>query len=191
METLKYKRNIKRSKRIFALSFEEFVKLLNSEKVRNITNYYRDHSNSYAKRYSKKRELPGIYWQIKTAMPTDKGIKGAPSAVCILDIDYMPDVENLYQKVIKPRIKELGIIFVQKSVSGEGLHIGFRRNPKLTTIAANQLWMANELGVKCFDKSVSDLGRTWFVTPMEDWYYLDLIAINEILKIDYYGRKKK
>lgn len=185
METIKFKRNIKRSNRIYTLKFDDFVKLLCSDKVRKITDYCRDENISDEKRYNKKRELPGIYFHIKTAVLTDKDIYGTPSEIVVLDIDHVRDVKNLYEKNIKPRIKELGIIFVQISVSGKGLHIGFRRNPKLTTIAANQLWMANKLGVKNFDKSVSDLGRTWFVTPIEEWLYLDLRAVNELLDVKY------
>ena len=177
-------RNCKRTKKLGRLTFFEFVKLLNSDEVRSITNYYRDHSIDYAKRYSKKRELPGVNWQVKTSMSTVDGLKGSSSGIDVLDIDHFEgDINDFYNETIKPRIKELGIIFVQVSVSGKGLHIGFSRNPKLTTIAANQLWMANELGVKNFDRSVCDMQRTWFVTPMEDWLYLDLRAVNELLDV--------
>lgn len=183
MQRIKFIKNVKRCRKIYPLTFVEFLNLLNSNEVREIVEYYRDHSISYEKRYSKKRELPGIYWQIKTSMSTVDGLEGLPSGIVVLDIDHVPDVEKVYEKTIQPRIDELNIIFVQKSVSGEGLHIGFYRNPKLTTIAANQLWMANELGVKNFDRSVSDIQRTWFVTPMEEWLYINFRAVKELLDV--------
>lgn len=184
MERIRFIRNTKRCRNIYPLTFFDFIKLLNSAEVRKIVEYYRDDSIDYEKRYSKKRELPGVHWQIKSSMSNLKGLKGSPSGVVVLDIDHFNgDINEFFNETIKPRIKELNIIFVQISVSGHGLHIGFRRNPKLTTIAANQLWMANELGVDNFDRSVCDMQRTWFVTPMENWIYLNLKAVYELLDV--------
>lgn len=178
---INYLNNVLSRKELQVLNAETFLRLVSAPKITEVINFLRDKENSYFKRYVKKRELPAIYWQMLTASTGNTKMEGIQSPICVLDIDHMVDnPRDYYHKYLKDRVEELNILFVQVSPSGDGLHIGFKRNPEIKTIAGHHFWMAQQIGTNNWDRACTDLKRCSFVTNMEDWIYLSEDLFNII-----------
>lgn len=178
---IKYLEKVNRVERLHPLTPENFWKLVNSEEVKAVTDYVRNKENSSTSRYNKKRELGAIYWQMLTSSKLNTRTSGKPSHICVLDIDHFTDnPRGFYEKYIMNRVEELNILFVQVSPSGDGLHIGFKANPEIKTIAGQHFWMAQQIGTSNWDRCCTDLKRCFFVSPAEDWIYLNEELFNII-----------
>ena len=71
---------------------------------------------------------------------------------------------------------ELDILGIHISPSGTGVHVIAFCHPSCRTIAENQKRLARLLGTS-YDEVCKDWARIFFLTPREDWTYLDLDTI--------------
>ena len=67
---------------------------------------------------------------------------------------------------------ELDIVAIHISPSGTGVHVVALAQPYCNSIAEDQERLAKLLGTS-YDKVCHDTSRIFFVTPREDWLYLD------------------
>ena len=67
---------------------------------------------------------------------------------------------------------ELDIVAIHISPSGTGVHVVALCNPACNSIAEDQARLAHLLGTS-YDTVCKDAARVFFVTPREDWLYLD------------------
>lgn len=172
-----------KGKELFPLKWRKLMDLLYSKKVKRIAKKLRSGTLSYNEAYQLKRYLPAVHWMLDTDAEVRKGLTGTFNGLACIDIDHMEgDVRKLYEQVIAPRLEELKIVFVQKSISGHGLHIGFVKHPELVTIAGNQFWMAKQLGLEDFDRVCCDTERCWFVSPRKDWLYINKPVLKQLLR---------
>ena len=82
----------------------------------------------------------------------------------------MAEAEN---SVAPPIGGELDIVAIHISPSGTGVHVVALCNPACNSIAEDQARLAHLLGTS-YDTVCKDAARIFFVTPKEDWKYLDL-----------------
>ena len=120
-----------------------------------------------------KKRLPIITWQAFFPNGRRKNDEAVPSGLFMLDIDHVDEPNKLYYTKITSRIDELGIMVVHKTPSTKGLRIVAKCRPEFTTIAENQQWLANELGLEEFDEACNDLARASYIVPEDYFYYRD------------------
>ena len=120
-----------------------------------------------------KKRLPIITWQAYFPNGRRKNNEAVPSGLFMLDIDHVDEPNKLYYTKITSRIDELGIMVVHKTPSTKGLRIVAKCRPEFSTIAENQQWMANELGLEEFDEACNDLARASYIVPEDYFYYRD------------------
>lgn len=99
-----------------------------------------------------------------------------------MDIDHIEDVDAMAASVLEKK-DEVGLLMLEKSISGKGLHLVFRRHAEMSN-EENLQWASNVLGVK-FDKGAKDVTRVFF-TPSSDYllYLDDEIFLSENLNPD-------
>ena len=68
---------------------------------------------------------------------------------------------------------DLDILGIHISPSGTGVHVIACCHPSCNSIAENQARLARLLGTS-YDEVCKDWARIFFLTPREDWTYLDL-----------------
>ncbi|MCQ2111867.1 MAG: DUF3987 domain-containing protein [Bacteroidaceae bacterium] len=129
-----------------------------------------------------KRRLPAITWQAWFDEGKRKNSLAHSSGLFMLDIDHIDgDVYNYMNRLFDGKSKdELGIVVVHKTPSCQGLRIVARVNPLCPTIATNQKWLADTLGIENYDDVCKDFARMSFLVPFEYIYYID----NAIFKQD-------
>lgn len=120
-----------------------------------------------------KKRLPIVTWQAYFPNGRRKNDEAVPSGLFMLDIDHVDEPNKLYYTKITSRIDELGIMVVHKTPSTKGLRIVAKCRPEFTTIAENQQWLANELGLEEFDEACNDLARASYIVPEDYFYYRD------------------
>ena len=120
-----------------------------------------------------KKRLPIVTWQAYFPNGRRKNDEAVPSGLFMLDIDHVEEPNKIYYTKITSRIDELGIMVVHKTPSTKGLRIVAKCRPEFTTIAENQQWMANELGLEEFDEACNDLARASYIVPEDYFYYRD------------------
>lgn len=120
-----------------------------------------------------KKRLPIVTWQAFFPNGRRKNDEAVPSGLFMLDIDHVDEPNKLYYTKITSRIDELGIMVVHKTPSTKGLRIVAKCRPEFTTIAENQQWLANELGLEEFDEACNDLARASYIVPEDYFYYRD------------------
>lgn len=120
-----------------------------------------------------KRRLPAITWQAWFDQGKRKNEFAHSSGLFMLDIDHIDgDVYNYMNRLFDGKSKdELGIVVVHKTPSCHGLRIVARVNPLCPTIATNQKWLADELGIRNFDDVCKDFARMSFLVPFDYFYY--------------------
>ena len=94
-----------------------------------------------------------------------------PSGLCIYDIDHIAHPRGWWE-AIEDRREELGIVMAHITPSAEGCRLVFR-TPAGMTLPEAQTWMAQQVGDKEYDTSVSDYSRCSFVVPREYVLFLD------------------
>ncbi len=136
-----------------------------------------------------KRSLPGICFQaadFELSVGTKKFNKGKKghwreqlkaylSGLVVIDVDHCGNPRELFER-IKGQfdLKELGILLVYVSASGEGLKIVFKARAEWGNLICNQYEMAALLGILDFvDDACKDSSRLSFVTGEDDVLYLD------------------
>ena len=109
-----------------------------------------------------------------SCLPTEDGcLKGAKrlSKSVGMDIDHLSvDEVNLVAATAIEKKGELGLLMLERSARGGGLHVVFRRHPEMDQ-EANLRWASDLLGVEC-DAGAKDITRVFFATTSEDLLYL-------------------
>ena len=109
-----------------------------------------------------------------SCLPTEDGcLKGAKrlSKSVGMDIDHLSaeQVEAIAARAIEKK-DELGLLMLERSARGGGLHVVFRRHPEMDQ-EANLRWASDLLGVE-YDAGAKDITRVFFATTSEDLLYL-------------------
>ena len=109
-----------------------------------------------------------------SCLPTKDGcLKGAKrlSKSVGMDIDHLSvDEVNLVAATAIEKRDELGLLMLERSARGGGLHVVFRRHPEMDQ-EANLRWASDLLGVE-YDAGAKDITRVFFATTSEDLLYL-------------------
>ena len=109
-----------------------------------------------------------------SCLPTEDGcLKGATrlSKSVGMDIDHLSaDEVNLVAATAIEKKDELGLLMLERSARGGGLHVVFRRHPEMDQ-EANLRWASDLLGVE-YDAGAKDITRVFFATTSEDLLYL-------------------
>ena len=109
-----------------------------------------------------------------SCFPTEDGcLKGAKrlSKSVGMDIDHLSaDEVNLVAATAIEKKNELGLLMLERSARGGGLHVVFRRHPEMDQ-EANLRWASDLLGVE-YDAGAKDITRVFFATTSEDLLYL-------------------
>ena len=109
-----------------------------------------------------------------SCLPTEDGcLKGAKrlSKSVGMDIDHLSaDEVELVAATAIDKKDELGLLMLERSARGGGLHLVFRRHPEMDQ-EANLRWASDLLGVE-YDAGAKDITRVFFATTSEDLLYL-------------------
>ena len=109
-----------------------------------------------------------------SCLPTKDGcLKGAKrlSKSVGMDIDHLSaDEVNLVAATAIEKKDELGLLMLERSARGGGLHVVFRRHPEMDQ-EANLRWASDLLGVE-YDAGAKDITRVFFATTSEDLLYI-------------------
>ena len=109
-----------------------------------------------------------------SCLPTEDGcLKGAKrlSKSVGMDIDHLSvDEVNLVAATAIEKKDELGLLMLERSARGGGLHVVFRRHPEMDQ-EANLRGASDLLGVE-YDAGAKDITRVFFATTSEDLLYL-------------------
>ena len=109
-----------------------------------------------------------------SCLPTEDGcLKGATrlNKSVGMDIDHLSDDEvNAIAAMAIDKKEELGLLMLERSARGGGLHVVFRRHPEMDQ-EANLRWASDLLGVE-YDAGAKDITRVFFATTSEDLLYL-------------------
>ena len=109
-----------------------------------------------------------------SCLPTEDGcLKGAKrlSKSVGMDIDHLSaDEVNLVAATAIEKKDELGLLMLERSARGGGLHVDFRRHPEMDQ-ETNLRWASDLLGVE-YDAGAKDITRVFFATTSEDLLYL-------------------
>ncbi len=109
-----------------------------------------------------------------SCLPTeDRCLKGATrlSKSVGMDIDHLSaDEVNAIAATAIDKKEELGLLMLERSARGGGLHVVFRRHPEMDQ-EANLRWASDLLGVE-YDAGAKDITRVFFATTSEDLLYL-------------------
>ena len=109
-----------------------------------------------------------------SCLPTEDGcLKGATrlSKSVGMDIDHLSaDEVNAIAAMAIDKKDELGLLMLERSARGGGLHVVFRRHPEMDQ-EANLRWASDLLGVE-YDAGAKDITRVFFATTSEDLLYL-------------------
>ena len=91
-----------------------------------------------------------------------------------MDIDHIPaeEMKPLIERILAKK-DELGLLLLEKSARGEGLHTAFKRHLGMSN-EENLRWASDLLGVE-YDKGAKDVTRVFFATTAsaEDLLFLD------------------
>ena len=109
-----------------------------------------------------------------SCLPTEDGcLKGATrlSKSVGMDIDHLSaDEVNAIAATAIDKKEEQGLLMLERSARGGGLHVVFRRHPEMDQ-EANLRWASDLLGVE-YDAGAKDITRVFFATTSEDLLYL-------------------
>ncbi len=94
------------------------------------------------------------------------------SHLTFFDVDHREDSRELYAQYIMGHEREWGIVLVELSASGHGLHVVFARPEGMTNQQAQQ-WMSEQLGGIEYDKGTHELARATYMVTREYILYID------------------
>ena len=189
------------------LTREQFLSFLNGSDVKLITEKVRMHD---AQSEVHKLFLPAVTWQARFDGKLRNDANAQPTGLFCLDVDihHEPKFKDLWvqsgldaaffwaEEEARERAKRwarmqqeedsdisshgLGIVGIHVSPSGTGVHVIANCHESCKSIAENQARLAKLLGTS-YDEVCKDWARIFFLTPKEDWTYLDLDSIfNEV-----------
>ena len=136
-----------------------------------------------------KRRLPAVCYQATFGeSESKKGIVGKwrkqaaarLNGLYMLDIDHMEEPpRKWWREMVATRgyesadyCRELGVVLVHVTSSGEGLRLVAKADPSRGNISDNQHWLAEQLGMVC-DESCKDASRLSFIPTWDDIIYSD------------------
>ena len=130
---------------------------------------------------SKKRNLPAVTWQAWFDEGKRKNENAHASGLYMLDVDHIDgDVRDFFARAMHGRTaKELGIVCVHVTPSTHGLRIVAKCREGLATIADNQKWLAEQLGIETYDDVCKDFARLSFLVPESYFIYIDKSIFSE------------
>lgn len=155
-------------------TYEKFLEITESQSLLKLCNEIAAEADD-DKRGELKKQLPVITWQAYFA-GRRLAKEAEPSGLFMLDIDHVENPGELYQKKIANRLNELGIVFVGKTASRNGLRIVAKCLPTLHSLAECQRWLASNLKVD-YDGVCKDFARCSFVVHSSYTYFMDTAAI--------------
>ncbi len=184
------------------LTREQFLSFLNGSDVKMTIETIRQHKPD-AEAY--KLLLPAVTWQARFGGKLRNDANAQPTGLYCLDVDihHEPEFKDILQHsgseaayawaeqeareraerwarmAIEDDFKgqtSLDILAIHISPSGTGVHVVALCHPSCNTIAENQSRLARLLGTS-YDEVCKDWARIYFLTPREDWTYLDMDAI--------------
>lgn len=94
------------------------------------------------------------------------------SHLTFFDVDHRQDSRELYAQTVMGHEKEWGIVLVELSASGQGLHVVFARPEGMTNQQAQQ-WMSERLGGIDYDKGTHELARATYMVMRDYILYID------------------
>lgn len=145
-----------------------------------------------------KRALPCVTWQALSTDGSHREASMVPNSLYMLDVDHVDDPISAWLQamsricgrdfpdlaaykaalddpLVKAALEQVGILVCHVSPSGHGIRVvAQRRNLSLATIAENQAWLADQLGIVAYDGACTDYSRLAFLCPREDFLYLNL-----------------
>ena len=182
------------------LTREQFLSFLDGMDVKMTTEKVRLHD---AQSEVYKIQLPAVTWQARFDGKLRNDANAQPTGMFCLDVDihHEPEFKDILtangkeaaiawaEQEAKERAEQwarmrreedseitsldLGIVGIHISPSGTGVHVVAYCHDTCKTIAENQARLARLLGTS-YDEVCKDWARIFFLTPREDWTYLDL-----------------
>ena len=175
------------------LTREYFETLLDDMNVKFLCDKVREHKPD-AERY--KAMLPAVTWQARFEGKLRTAANAQPTGFFCLDVDIIH--EDMFRVLLKDkgaaeafawaeneamnRSSEWarkaqeeegpGIVAIHISPSGTGVHVVACCHPSCKSIEENQARLARLLGTS-YDTVCKDWPRIFFVTPRNDWTYID------------------
>ena len=129
--------------------------------------------NFETKKSELKRRLPAFCFHAHFKNGRRLNAEAIASGLSILDIDHIKgSPEVFFNEKVKDRTKELGIVLVHKTPSGEGLRLVFIIPPGKGLVEAQQ-WLSKQIGLASFDEACKDLARCSFAVPEEYVLFID------------------
>ena len=118
------------------------------------------------------------------------------NGLCVMDLDHVvashdPEAVRQWWSQVSAHLdlKELGILFVYISASGDGAKVVFKARMEWGNLIDNQLRMAQLLGVsKYVDEKCKDGSRGHFITTEEDVIFLDETELYAYYNEAFYQR---
>lgn len=186
------------------LTREIFMSLINGMDVKMTTEKVRLHD---AQSEVYKIQLPAVTWQARFDGKLRNDANAQPTGIFCLDVDIhheneFKDIlthngaeaalawarEEAQERAVRwarmqmeeddsdATNQDLAIVGIHISPSGTGVHVIAYCHPSCKTIAENQARLARLLDTS-FDEVCKDWARIFFLSPKEDWTYLDVDAI--------------
>ena len=173
------------------LTSELFLSFLRGTDVKMNCEIVRQHKPN-AEAY--KRLLPAVTWQSHFGGKLRTDANAEPTGLFCLDVDiHHEDMFKLLCKDKSPeeayawaenearlraqewarKAEQLDIVGIHVSPSGTGVHVIACCHRSCKSIEENQARLARLLGTS-YDAVCKDWARIFFLTPEEDWTYLDL-----------------
>ena len=122
-----------------------------------------------------------------SCLPNEDGtLKGSTrmSNTVGMDIDHIPaeELQAVKERILRKK-DELGLLMLEESARGEGLHLVFKRHPELSQ-EENLRWASDLLGVE-FDAQAKDITRVFFTTTGAQLLYLDdaVFEVKEVREV--------
>lgn len=174
-----------------SLTREYFETLLDDMNVKFLTDKIREHKPDAE---AHKRLLPAVTWQAHFDGKLRTDANAQPTGLFCLDVDIHH--EDMFRVLLKDKgpeeayawaeqearqraqewargAEELDIVGIHVSPSGTGVHVIACCHRSCKSIEENQARLARLLGTS-YDAVCKDWARIYFITPREDWTYLDL-----------------
>ena len=109
-----------------------------------------------------------------SCLPNEDGtLKGSTrmSNTVGMDFDHIPaeELQTVKERILSKK-EEMGLLMLEESARGEGLHLVFKRHPELSQ-EENLRWASDLLGVE-FDAQAKDITRVFFTTTGSQLLFL-------------------
>ncbi len=173
------------------LTREYFESLLDDMNVKFLTDKIREHKPDAE---AHKRLLPAVTWQAHFDGKLRTDANAQPTGLFGLDVDIHH--EDMFKVLLHDKgpeeayawaelearqraqewarkAEELDIVGIHICPSGTGVHVIACCHRSCKSIEENQARLARLLGTS-YDAVCKDWARIYFITPREDWTYLDL-----------------